>query len=107
MARYKDGLRIATNLFEAAAWHKAVKPVCKCTRWATFNPHALWWHFHCKGWNDNLVAARAHFWCRNCADRVGIVRPIRIDLTEESTRDIYLTLPPEAEWKRALNRFRS
>ena len=62
VARYtKDGLRVATNIFEAAAWHKGIRPVCKCGHSAVFNPHGLWWRFECKGWDDQLVKAANAF----------------------------------------------
>ena len=110
VARYdKDGGRIATTIFEAAAWHYAVKAVCgRCGHSATFHPHALWWHFSKRGWSDNLRAARSRFWCRNCAGEIGArVTPMVLELVRECERDICLTMPPANEWKRAVNRFRS
>jgi hypothetical protein len=110
VARFdKDGGRIATTLFEAAAWHYAVKPICsRCRHTATFHPHALWWHFQRKGWNDRLLDARARFWCRVCGQATGQrVRPRLLELVQESAADICLTMPPAHEWKRAVNRFRS
>jgi len=43
MAHYRDGLKRATCLFEAAAWHRAVKVRCGCGHFAVFDPHGLWW----------------------------------------------------------------
>src|SRR3546814_20156731 len=54
MRNTRDGLRRATHIFEAAAWHYALKPVCRCGHSATFNPHGLWWHFQQRHWDDNL-----------------------------------------------------
>lgn len=109
VARYtKDGLRVATNIFEAAAWHKGIRPVCKCGHSAVFNPHGLWWRFECKGWDDQLVKARERFWCIRCAWRsTKRVRPLRLELVPLSVNDIELPFPPDHEWKRAVSRFRS
>ena len=110
MARYdRDGSRIATTIFEAAAWHNAIMPVCsQCSHSAIFDPHGLWWRFHRKGWNDNLRAAVERFWCLRCRERLGIrVRPRVLELVRE-TRDMNcLAMPPEREWKRAIKRFRT
>src|SRR3546814_1180914 len=65
MRNTRDGLRRATHIFEAAAWHYALKPVCRCGHSATFNPHGLWWHFQKRHWDDNLRDARRRFWCRS------------------------------------------
>lgn len=109
MARYKDGLRIAVSIFEAAAWHYAVKVTCAfCSRSVVFNPHGLWWHFHRRGMDDRLSVAHRRFWCRDCAGRVGgrvATRPL--ELVQESEDDVKLTMPPEGEWKRIINRFRN
>lgn len=110
MARYdKDGGRIATTIFEAAAWHYAVKPVCsRCPHSATFHPHALWWHFQRKGWSDSLADARARFWCRDCGRAVGTpIRPKVLELVRQTDDDVVLTMPPVHEWKRAVSRFRN
>ena len=110
MARYnRDGGRIATTIFEAAAWHYAVRPVCsRCTHAASFHPHALWWHFHKKGWDDDLRDARKRFWCRKCGERIGQrVRPRLLELVQEQDDDVKLAMPSQAEWKKAVNRFRS
>lgn len=109
VARYsKDGLRIATNIFEAAAWRKGIKPVCKCGHSAIFNPHGLWWRFECKGWDQQLGEARKRFWCVRCGQRSGRrVRPVRLELVEQSVGDIELPFPSDHEWKRAISRFRS
>lgn len=104
----RDGMRVATCLFEAAAWHYAVRPVCRCGHGATFNPHGLWWHFQKKMWDDRLKPAREHFWCRRCSlQHRKRVRPVRLELVRQSAGDIELTFPPEREWKRAISRFRS
>lgn len=109
MSQNRDGLRRATHIFEAAAWHRAVLVTCsRCPHSATFNPHGLWWRFHRKGWDDHLGAARQRFWCRECARAIGKrVRPARLELVEERDGDVRLEMPDEREWKRAVGRFRS
>ena len=109
MARYRDGLREATCLFEAAAWHKAIKVTCgRCRRSTAFNPHGLWWLFERKGWSDNLSDIARHLFCKECRATYGQrVRPPRIELVAETDDDLQLPLPDERVWKRAINRFRS
>jgi hypothetical protein len=105
----KDGGRVATTLFEAAAWHYGVQPVCdRCGPGSIFHPHSLWWHFERRGWDDSLNAARAHFWCLKCGARLGKrIRPGRLDLVPETDTMICLEMPSAGEWKKAVNRFRS
>ncbi len=110
MARFdSDGGRVATTIFEAAAWHRAVKPICsRCTHSAVFHPHALWWRFHRRGWDDSLMAARERFWCRKCGERIGQrIRPRVLELVPEGDGMVCLAMPPQHEWKRAVSRFRS
>ena len=108
MARYRDGLRVATCLFEAAAWHYAVKITCSCGHSVSFNPHGLWWHFRRNGLPDDLRNIGASFWCRPCTARRGHrVRPVQVELVRESETDFRLEMPDEREWKREVNRFRS
>jgi hypothetical protein len=93
----RDGMRRATCLFEAAAWNYAVRPVCACGHEASFNPHGLWWHFHKRMWDD-----------RKCSlQKRRRIRPLRLELVQQSQNDIELAFPPEREWKRAVSRFRS
>src|SRR3546814_7773208 len=67
----KDGLRRATHIFEAAVWHYAVQVTCRCGHSAKFHAASLWWRFERKGWNDSFRDATRHFWCRQCAARLG------------------------------------
>ena len=106
MARYADGLKVATCIFEAAAWHRTVKVSCRCGNVGLFDGHGLWWKFERKGWTDDFRDARRRFYCRSCSQRMGRkVRPSWIETCDESPR-ICLPLPDEREWKRAVNRFR-
>lgn len=103
MATYRDGAKVATHLFEAAAWQYAIRATCRgCRHASIFDPHALWWLFQRKGWDDRLKAAASRFRCIRCgktgADLV---------LVREMPTVATLPLPPENEWKRAISRFRS
>jgi hypothetical protein len=103
---YKDGIPVATNLFEAAAWHKAIKVTCRCGHTVTFDPHGLWWLFERKGWDMRFGKMREHFACMVCRDeRPSAGRPIRVEPVDGAA-DVSLPMPPEREWKRALTRFR-
>jgi len=89
MVRYRDGLPVATTLFEAAVWHFAIKPVCRCGHSAAFNAHCLWWRYARLEGNGSLRAMQLRFWCRKCSrEQSRRVRPIRIELVGESATDI-------------------
>ena len=109
MARYKDGVRVATTLFEAAAFHYCIKAICGgCGHSAVFDPHQLWWLFRKKHWDDNLRAAPQRFWCRQCGAKFGKrVKRARFELVREEPGDHGLPFPDKGEWKREVNRFRS
>jgi len=108
MSVNRGGLRVATHIFEAAAWHYSVKVSCsRCPHSAVFEAAGLWWLFHRRGWDDHLAVAREHFWCTKCAAGNGVrIKAGKLDLVhEEATRT--LPSPDEREWKRAISRFRS
>ena len=110
MARFElDGTRSATNLFEAAAWHKSLKATCsRCQRTETFDAHGLWWLFHRKGWDLDMRTVGQKLACRVCRERYGHrVRAARVELVAQGEGDRFLEFPPEREWKRAVSRFRS
>lgn len=103
-----DGGRRAARIFEAAAWFRAIKPVCRCGHSASFNPYGIWWLFERRMWDDDLRRARERFWCVRCRERTGSrVRPVGIELVEPRADDIALPMPDEREWKRAVSRFRA
>jgi hypothetical protein len=106
--QYRDGLKQASCLFDAAAWHYAVKISCRCGHSAAFDPHGLWWLFHRKGWPDDFRSARAKMWCTRCRRSTGQkVRPRLLELVRsKSERLITLPMPSEREWKRIVNRVR-
>lgn len=102
-----QGIEVPTCLVEAAAWHKAVRPVCRCGHAASFNPHGLWWHFTKRGWNEHLSQASKRFWCLICRYRTGTkVKPARIDLVAEADSDTQLPLPPREIWRKQVQRMR-
>jgi hypothetical protein len=92
---------------EAAAWQKAVRPVCRCGHSSTFNPHGLWWYFERKGWDSNFYCARERFACRECR-KAGRPRqrPVRIETAAMTGGEYAFPLPDERIWKRAISRFR-
>jgi hypothetical protein len=101
------GLMVPTSILEAATLKQSIMPVCQCGHAARFEPHGLWWHFERRGWNDKLVAARLHFWCRVCGSQHhGKVRPARLDLVDWAAGDFELPWPDERVWKRAVSRLR-
>jgi hypothetical protein len=107
MSRYVDGLPVATNIFEAAAWQKAVRVTCRCGHAVTFDPHGLWWLFERKGWDVRFAEARRRFRCGRCFyERRHKVRPTAIEAVSASP-EVVLPMPPAHEWRRALSRFRS
>lgn len=103
-----QGTHQPTNIFEAACFRWAVKPVCSCGHSSAFDPHGLWWLFQKRHWDDRLAAARVRFWCRVChARQKRKVHAVRIELVKPSATDFELPMPDEREWKRAVSRFRA
>lgn len=103
---YKDGVPVAIKLFEAAAWHKAIKVTCSCGHLVTFDPHGLWWLFEREGWDMRFADMRRHFACRLCKfEGRGTVHPVRVEPID-GIADVSLPMPPDREWKQAQRRFR-
>ena len=109
MVPYKNGLKVATHIFEAAAWHYQLKVICgACGHSSVFDPHQLWELFRKRRWDDDLRSAPQRFWCRQCGARVGKrIKRARIELVEDKADDHGLPFPDEGIWKREINRFRS
>ena len=102
-----DTCPVATNLMEAAAWHKAIRPVCRCGHAVSFDPHGLWWHFERRGWNDALPDVRKRFWCTMCRSRARKkINPIKLELVVPSESDIRLPWPPHEVWNRVIRKMR-
>ena len=99
----EDGGRVATTMFEAAAFGRGVRVRCACGHIAVLNPYRLWWHFHSKHLDDEIGATMRCFRCTKCRRR----GHVSIDMTDGGwTETKELPLPPEPEWKRAVARFR-
>lgn len=109
MVRYKDGLKVATHIFEAAAWQYTIRVTCgACKHSTVFDPHQLWWLFRKKSWDDDLKSAPGRFWCRPCATKCGRkVKRATLLLVTDEAEDHGLPFPDIGEWKRAVSRFRS
>jgi len=59
-------------------------------------------------WNDSFRDATRHFWCRQCAARIGRrVQPMRLETVAWEKGVIELEMPDDREWKRAMRRFRT
>jgi hypothetical protein len=107
MSRYVDGIPVATNIFEAAAWHKVIQVTCAFGHAVTFDPHGLWWLFERKGWDMRFAEARRRFRCRRCGyARRAKLAPASIEPTDGSP-EVVLPMPPAREWRRALSLLRS
>lgn len=106
MSTNRDGLREATNIFEAAIWHRSVKVECRCGHTAYFQAHSLWWRFKKLCWSDEFRDAPGRFYCSRCmAIHRRKVWPRLVEASTEPA-DITLPMPDEREWKRAIQRFR-
>jgi len=113
MAHYtRRGLKVPTTLWEMAALQHLVRVSCRasgCGNRATFDPHALWWLFYSKRWDDRITVARYRFYCRVCTKILGFrVRDAVIASMGTSIGDVThpLPLPSERVWKNYLSRHR-
>ncbi len=107
MSQNRNGIRIATCIFEAACFHKSVRIVCGCGNEKLFQAHGLWWLFDRKCWSDEFRHMQERFYCLKCwHHRRSKQRPIVIEACERPAT-FMLPMPEEREWRRALSRFRS
>lgn len=98
-----DGKRIKQSIFDCAAFHYDVSARCRsCSHAAVLRAHALWWRFARRGWDDDLRRGASRLRCSACGETAVQLSPTRDAPTVDE-----LPLPPEAEWKRAVNRFRN
>ncbi len=97
-----DGGRIATTMFDAAAFRRGVRVRCKCGHIAVLNPYRLWWHFYSRHLADEIGATMRCFRCTMCRRR----GQVSIDMIDGGWAETALPMPPESEWKRAVARFR-
>jgi hypothetical protein len=97
-----DGSRLPTTLFECAAWHLSVVAICRrCARETIFDPHALWWLFQRKSWDQTIRGATRRFRCSKCGAGAFLT------WARSKEPNTVLPMPDEREWKKAVSRFRS
>jgi hypothetical protein len=110
MAVYRNGLKIPTLIWEAAAMHRLVKVECiivRCGNVGVFDPHALWWYFYSRHWSDTMTVAQHRFFCRRCSGAANFrVKRAIMDVTGMGEPNRLLPMPPEIEWKNFLKRYR-
>ena len=82
-----------------------MKVSCPCGNVGIFDPHALWYLFERKGWNDRLPAVRKRMRCLQCyyAKRKRTLATLEL-VDVDHTRQ--LPMPDIIEWKRQLRRRR-
>ncbi len=98
-----EGGRIRTTVFECAAFQYTIRAMCRgCGHSNVFQPHALWWKFRNKRWDDRLAVAGQRFRCLRCARG-----PVELKACHDPVTLDKLPLPDMGEWKRAINRLRS
>ncbi|KQX20693.1 MULTISPECIES: hypothetical protein [unclassified Sphingomonas] len=111
MAIYRDGLKIPTQIWEAAAMHQVVMVACNatgCRNRAVFDPHGLWGVFWKRGWDDSFGAAARRFYCRPCSSAAQrrVKRASMTALPVAAPVTHRLPAPDERAWKRFLERHR-
>lgn len=104
MPRYDaQGARVVTNVFEAAAFEYNIKATClRCGHTNVLNRYAVWWRFERSDWDMRLRPASDRFRCLRCRTKGARLEPVRMMPTTH-----LLPVPTEADWKRAVRRFRS
>jgi hypothetical protein len=110
MARYEGGLKVPTQIWEAAAMHRLIKIECailRCGNVGLFDPHAMWWHFYRRSWSDTFTVAQHRFYCQRCSGVAGFrVKRGTMTCTGTGEPNRSLPMPSELEWKRFLSRHR-
>jgi hypothetical protein len=110
VAVYRDGLKIPTELWEAAMMHHHLKVQCcvpGCGNSAVYHAAALWLLFARRGWEQPLRLAEKRFWCRPCTRAVGWkVKRARLGTTRDALTVTSLPLPSDAMWKKFASRHR-
>ncbi|HEU0100327.1 MAG TPA: hypothetical protein VFQ67_16330 [Allosphingosinicella sp.] len=96
------------DLFDVAVRGRSIRLTCaRCGHATVVSSHALWWHFHRKGWVDTLREVRRRCLCIMCLHRHGlIVRDPVLELTHTPPTDTSLEMPSELDWKREVKRRR-
>jgi hypothetical protein len=111
MAIYKDGIKIPTQIWEAATLRQPVMVSCHgagCQNRAVFDPHCLWGLFWKRGWDDGFRNAARRFYCQGCSSaarkKVKQASMTALGVTAAVTHP--LPYPDEREWKRFLAELR-
>lgn len=93
------------DLFDAAVRHNTIQVSCRCGNVGIFDPHALWYLFERRGWNDRLPDVACRMRCLQCYYAKRKRTPATLELTRvDPTRQ--LPMPDIIEWKRQLRRRR-
>ena len=99
MAEYYD----PRSVFEAAAFQYTLRVTCSgCQHSRVFDPHALWWLFERKGWDQDLKIIPKRFRCQSCTRH----RWTFIELTRDEPDEGGPPMPDPRRWKRAVSRYR-
>jgi hypothetical protein len=97
-----DGQRIASDLFECAAWHMAIVATCRrCKREAVFDPHALWHLYQRKGWRNDLRSVQRQLKGKGCGASAFLA------LSRDKPSTVPLEMPSALGWKQAIGRYRA
>lgn len=104
MSRWNaKGERIPTTLFELAAYHCSLRVRCRrCPHEAVFHGAALWWLFQRKHWPDELRDVPGKLSCTICGNR-----EVKLEVVRAPPTITHLPLPCDADWKRAVSRYRA
>jgi hypothetical protein len=96
------------DLFDAAVRGYTIKLTCLgCSHVRIFDAHALWWHFHRRGWNDRFPHVTRRAVCTNCLATSGRkTRQPKLELVRDDPTGEDLPMPPIQEWKAVLRRVR-
>jgi len=111
VAVYKDGIKIPTQIWEAATLHHMIMVSCHapgCEKRAVFHPHCLWGLFWKRGWDDDFTSAARRFYCRACstAAKRRVKQASMTGLAVAASVTHSLPFPDEREWKRFLAQLR-
>lgn len=96
------------DLFDAAVRQYGVKLTClRCKHVRIFHAHAIWYHFHRRGWDDRFSELTRRAVCSICRGKHQMtIRFPRLELVHEDPTGDALPLPPRELWRRALSRNR-
>jgi hypothetical protein len=102
------GFRPPPNLSEAARLHYTVKLTCKvCGHFHVFDPHALWWLFERRYWDNRIREIGRRFYCARCLTKGKKVKLPKAELVKEEPTGPQPPMPDEDVWRRHLKRQRT